>query len=276
MRKRRLPRGVRIRRCGQGFRSRSSFSGAHRPEMLGIMAGMYSKDISTLLVVYGSGAYDMLVWLVPMHLALCFLLTSLGPGCSASWPMWTRRTVLFVRSSSTLAVACAQLVLLVTLLLALFPSLSSGPDACPHGRYGPEGMLRVAVQTTADFPQLQFLAGRRYFLSWCGGRFPWSCLSADRRNSPVAPVHVVDAAGLQIVLIFHVVAQAVSHGPDLFRTKVFPQLLDMVIDVPVAQVVQFVIFVVSQRRVPMVQAQLIDKVFEVPVCRSSSFLGCTL
>ena len=68
-------------------------------------------------------------------------------------------------------------------------------------------MLRVAVQVTADFPQLQFLASRRYFLSWCGGRFPWSCCSADHRNSPVAPVHVVDAPGLQIVLIFPVVAQ---------------------------------------------------------------------
>ena len=30
------------------------------------------------------------------------------------------------------------------------------PDACHHGRYGPEGMLCVAVQKTADFPQLQF------------------------------------------------------------------------------------------------------------------------
>ena len=36
-----------------------------------------------------------------------------GPGCSASWPLWNRRTVLFVRSSSFLAVACARLVLLV-------------------------------------------------------------------------------------------------------------------------------------------------------------------
>ena len=80
------------------------------------------------------------------------------------------------------------------------------PDACHHGRYGPEGMLRVAVQKTADFPQLQFLAGRRSFLLWCGGRFPWSCCSADHRDSPVAPVHVVDAPGLRFVG-FPVVAQ---------------------------------------------------------------------
>ena len=52
--KRKLPKsssGVRIRRCGQGFRSRSSFSGAQ-----------------------------------------CSLLLTTGPRCSASWPVWTRRT----------------------------------------------------------------------------------------------------------------------------------------------------------------------------------------
>ena len=48
-RKRRLPRGVRIRGCGQGFRSRSSLSGAR------VRAGMYKKDISTLLFDLGSG-----------------------------------------------------------------------------------------------------------------------------------------------------------------------------------------------------------------------------
>ena len=78
-RKGRLPRGVWIRRCGQGFHSRSSVSGActmlftqfplvvGRPEMLGIMAGTYQKDS-------------------------CALLMS-GPRCSASWPVWIRRTV---------------------------------------------------------------------------------------------------------------------------------------------------------------------------------------
>ena len=28
--------------------------------------------------------------------------------------------------------------------------------------------------------------GRRYFLSWCRGRFPWPCCSADHSSSPVA------------------------------------------------------------------------------------------
>ena len=43
---------------------------------------------------------------------------------------------------------------------AVFLRCPQAPDACHHGRYGPEGMLCVVVQKTADFPQLQFLAGR--------------------------------------------------------------------------------------------------------------------
>ena len=44
------------------------------------------------------------------------------------------------RSPSTLAVACALLVLLVRMLLALCSLLLSSGPRCPHlGRYGPEG-----------------------------------------------------------------------------------------------------------------------------------------
>ena len=69
------------------------------PEMLGIMAGMYQKDSSALVFVLAV-ARTMLVWLVMVHLALCSLLASPGPGYAASWPIWTRRTVLFVRRHS--------------------------------------------------------------------------------------------------------------------------------------------------------------------------------
>ena len=185
-RKRRLPRGVRIRRCGQG--SRAMFpSFVDWPEMLGIMAGMYQKDSSALVFVLAV-AFTTLVWLVTMHLALCSLLASPGPGCAASWPIWTRRTVLFVHSSSFLAVACAQLVFWLRCssrcflrcrqaqmlgILADMEQIDSyavgwfclsrctsrcipsccpqAPDACHHGRYGPEGMLRVAVQKLRIF-----------------------------------------------------------------------------------------------------------------------------
>ena len=55
------------------------------------------------------------VWLVTLHFMLCSLPWSASPGCSSSWPVWTRRTVY-----SFMAVACARRVLLVTLHLALF------------------------------------------------------------------------------------------------------------------------------------------------------------
>ena len=88
--KRRLPRGVRIRRCGQGSRSVFPLV-VDRPEMPRIMAGMYQMDSSSLVVVHGSGMCKAGI-MVTMHLALCFFLSS-GPRCSASWPVRTRRTV---------------------------------------------------------------------------------------------------------------------------------------------------------------------------------------
>ena len=98
------------------------------------------------------------------------------------------------------------LVLLVTLHSALcFFPCRQAQDA-RHGQYAPEGMLRVAVQKTADFPQLQFFRSL-IFLS-CSDRCPY-CTGRFCRG-----------------------AEAVSHGPDLFWIIVFPQLLDMVIDAP--------------------------------------------
>ena len=61
-----------------------------RPEMLGFMAVMNQNTVprsSSTMAVACAG----LVLLVTMHLALCSLLAS--PGCSASWPVCTRRTV---------------------------------------------------------------------------------------------------------------------------------------------------------------------------------------
>ena len=51
-----------------------------RPKMLRIMAGMTQRDSFSL------------VFLV-LHLALCSFLSFAGPRCSASWLVWTRRTV---------------------------------------------------------------------------------------------------------------------------------------------------------------------------------------
>ena len=77
---------------------------------------------------------------VMMHLAICSLLASPGPRCSASWPIWTRRTV---------AVAFTWLVLLVTMHLALC-SLPwfAGSFLDP---------MVQKVQNPVEFTQVQFL-----------------------------------------------------------------------------------------------------------------------
>ena len=75
-------------------------------------------------------ACAVLVLLVTMHLALCSLLASTGPRCSASWPVWTRRTV---------AVAFTWLVLLGIMHFPGSLALSWTPGAilgrgCVHAR----------------------------------------------------------------------------------------------------------------------------------------------
>ena len=124
----------------------------------------------------------------------------------------------------------ARLVLLVTLHLPLcFLPCLQARDARHHGRYGPEGMLRFAVQKTADV-RSRSSSQVVDFLLRCRGLFPWSCCSADHRVSPVAPVHVVDVPVLQVVQLprfrscssstvvdFPVVSG--PHGPDSAVTR---------------------------------------------------------
>ena len=86
-----------------------------RPEMLGIIACVYQKDSSTLVVVYGSGVRDAGL----DGLRLRFLLASPGPGCSASWADMDQKDSSLRALVVTTAVACARLVLLVILHLAL-------------------------------------------------------------------------------------------------------------------------------------------------------------
>ena len=129
-RKRRTPRTSSRSLCGRARRRQRQWPVSGSPgdvllravfpstEMPCTMAGMDLKDRFSGMIKTG----------IDGHNAHCAVFSS--------WPIWTRRTVRFVRSSSFLAVACAQLVLLVTLLLALFSSLSSGPDARHLVRYG--------------------------------------------------------------------------------------------------------------------------------------------
>ena len=49
--------------------------------------------VASLVVDSGSGVFAMLVLLVLVHLVLCSLWLMTGPCCSATRPVWTRRTV---------------------------------------------------------------------------------------------------------------------------------------------------------------------------------------
>ena len=68
-----------------------------RPEMLGIMASLDQKD-----------SY-VLGWflLVTVHLALCSFQSFAGQRCSASWPVWTRRTVMCLAGFTGDGTSCA-------------------------------------------------------------------------------------------------------------------------------------------------------------------------
>ena len=144
--------------------------------IFGIMAGIFQKD--SCCGMYEAGCAGCAAPRAVLSSSLA------GPRCSASWPVWSRWTVM------RLAVACTRLVLLVILHFALcfLPCcqaqdacrrsrrqvrimagmnhkdiytvggffwyrtlrfvpflLSSGPGCSHHGRYGPEGGLRRAV-----------------------------------------------------------------------------------------------------------------------------------
>ena len=81
-----------------------------------------------------------LVLLVMMHLTLSSLWSSAGPGCSASWPVWSRGTV--------------SLRVVLTLLFT-----------CPL--CATTGAVSYRVQKTADFPQLEHSTMSSTSLSWC-------------------------------------------------------------------------------------------------------------
>ena len=70
---------------------------------------------------------------------------------------------------------------------AVFLRCPQVPDACHHGRFGPERMSCVAVQITAD-PQLQFRAGRRHLFR-CAEAVPHGPgYSSYYRVSPVVRI----------------------------------------------------------------------------------------
>ena len=132
----------------------------------------------------------ILVWLVTMHLALCSLLASPGPDALHHGRFGPQGQYSSC-SSSTIAVACARLVLLVILHHALyfFPSCRQAPDARHPGRYGPDGQLRGEI--LADMVvDISFMAQRQI-----------PTVLSDHRVSPVACGYGGRCRSLQVVQI---------------------------------------------------------------------------
>ena len=123
------------------------------------------------------------------------------------------------RSSSTTAVVCSVLFLLVSTHFAPCSLLLfSGPDARHHGRHEPEGQFcgqTEGLSAVADHHRSLIS------LSWCRGRFPWSWRSADHRISPVAPVH---GGRCPCCVVVQVVDFPFVPQRQLFMTVEIPQL----------------------------------------------------
>ena len=93
--KKKLPRGGRaLRRLWQWHihASRVVFpSYVGRPQLPGIIVGM-DQYYSLLRVRHRHWQWHFQGWFGWFLLALCSFRSSSGPGCFASWPVWTRRT----------------------------------------------------------------------------------------------------------------------------------------------------------------------------------------
>ena len=179
-----------------------------------------------------------LVLLVTMHLALCSLLASAGPRCSASWPVWSRRTV---------AVAFTWLVVLVTIHLALC-SLPwfAGPFLDP---------VVQTVQNPVEFTQVQFL-DEDVFMPVVGQRLALTVQTVPK------PVEFP-----QVQFWHGVVFMPVAHGTDSAETRGVPT--GAVVSPVVAQRQIPMVSLTMEIK----QLQLIDKVFDGRLCM---FLGCRL
>ena len=156
-----------------------------RNEWPGFLGGMDEKDsyaMAAPVVEPGSGmCYAGIAGCVAPRVLLPSVVDR--PRCSIMAVMDQKDSALVVNHGSGTCLVC-------------FPGVPAprAQDARHHGLYEPEGHLcgMVLVVPTAENCEFYTVAVFRrssIFLSWCRGRFPWSCCSADHRNSPVDPQH---------------------------------------------------------------------------------------
>ena len=183
-------------------------------------------------------ACTKLILMVTLHFVLCSLPRSASPGCSSSWPVWTRWTV-----SSSMAVACARRVLLVTLHLALFSRPGSQAHARHHGLSGPKRTVAVS------FTMLVLLVTMH--LALC---------SLVCRPMMLDIMAVMDQKDSHVLVPW-------SDCRKLWSLRSCS--LSLVVDISFA--VQRQSFMVQTVRQTIDFLQLLYKVVDVPVCRSCRF-----
>ena len=195
----------------------------------------------TIARFIGSGMCK--AWFAGLFTSRCVPFVVGRPRCSASWPVRTRRIISRSTLSFTLPL-CATTCALVTgcRKLRICRSCSSSMVV----------VFIVVVHMSIPMVLLFSRPSRFTTCSCTCGSMPLVCLSSW-----------FPCRG----------AEAVSHGSDLFRTKVFSVLPDKVVDVPVAQVVQFILSLrrgfVSRSRLLLDQEilQLLDTVIDFPVAQ---------
>ena len=184
----RFSRGVRGRRCGQGFRSRSSSSGARGCSLPSSSSTTAACSRLVLLVCAPRDVFPSVV---------------VRPAMFASWPKWTRRTI--SRSSSPLAVACARLVLLVVCavpfrgLQAQMLDIMAGMEQ-KDSYVGYEALDKRGV----SIPLVQFLDKVLVVPVLCNDRYPGPDVQNCEVSTGAVPGQVIDAR----------CATTGAHGPD--------------------------------------------------------------
>ena len=173
-------------------------------------------EVAALIVDNGSGM-SMAGFAVLVLLTLYSLRLSAGLSCQASWTVWTRTTVLIVRSLSIPAVAHAGLALLVFLVLCSF-SLSSGPRCSASWPVSTRGtvMHLAGFGDTSAVPQQNVPVTPKTLSGHT------KTLSGHTKQSPVSPniffesyFYTFTSLPFKHSLVFFLLLQISGHTPAI-------------------------------------------------------------
>ena len=178
-----------------------------RPQLPGIIVGM-DQYYSLLRARHRHWQRHFQGWFCWSFFALCSSRSSSGLGCFASWPVWTRRTLLrfwgfFTWVYSDRAVDSRPALRVAGFTgddtsRAVFLGCLRAQDARHFGRHGPEGQLRRRGQglrsrsplwCSSSLPNVDMVPMARIALSlswvWCSCSLPHVAAHQQGRIHPV-------------------------------------------------------------------------------------------